>query len=318
MNNHCIQELKDKLEQIKIQYNIQPVFVGLFGSQCKGYAGSESDYDFYVPYIGPIGKYLQAVAVDTLQVEDKEKLPPQISFEITDGEKVRKIQLNFVDFPNYIRELTCANIDFNLALDNPYVIYCSKSVLDLIRYLAKVQFNLEKVKHASLSRVRKTIAELKAWGNPESKAMPPHTSEIADGMYRMLFAAGTTHSSNVHIRSFFDYPVTMTRLLEHYLSDCGLDVEIELVFSGILKDIKQGKWKDTAFGWKDRLISVLEEMHANVAAKDIVHLQGNPAGIPINERMAIYVKINSIFTELVLEAHNFKTVDKTQFKEGIP
>jgi predicted nucleotidyltransferase len=203
MNNHCIQELKDKLEQIKAQYNIEPIFVGLFGSQCKGYAGPESDYDFYVPYIAPIGKYLQAVAVDTLQIEDKEKLPPQISFEISDGEKLRKIQLNFIDFPDYIRELTCANIDFNLALDNPYVIYCSKSVLDLIRYLAKVQFNLQKVKEQSLARVRREIARLKSWGNPESKGIPPLASELADGMYRILFAASTTHNENVNNRSFF-------------------------------------------------------------------------------------------------------------------
>lgn len=318
MKTSCIQELKNKLEQIKAQYNIQPIFVGLFGSQCKGYAGPESDFDFYVPYIDPIGKYLQAIAVDAPQAEEKEKLPPQISFEIYDGTKLRKIQLNFIDFPDYIRELTNANIDFNLALDNPYLIYCSTSVLGLIRYLAKVQFNLEKIKHMSLGRVRKTIGVLKSWDDPTSKAMAPNTSEIMDGMYRALFASMTTMPDNCSISCFFSQQPTIMVLLENYLNECGYDIEAARVYNDIYTDIRQGKWQETAFGWKDRIVAVLEKMHENISARNVVYLEGNPSGIPINKRMAIYVKVNKIFTDLVLEAHNFKTVDKTQFKEGIP
>lgn len=293
--------IRDKLSEIALKYNIEPLFVGLFGSHVKGYHGPDSDYDFYVPYVGELADYVRAIDVDTKQIQNIEKLPAQISMKITVKEKEYDIQLNFENFPHYVNELVGSNIDFNLALHNPLMHFCNPSVIGWLKKLAETQFAVEKVRHMCLRRARRAMHQLDDVDNPSSKQTKPKPSEITDGIYRLLFASLMTNGNNASCNSFFTDDLSLLNLLAHHIDQCGSDDELESTVHWIYNTIQVGTWKEYYLLRKSSIANLIEKTSAKIQKRSSVALKNNPTNIPIAERLKLHADINKLFIELLLD-----------------
>jgi predicted nucleotidyltransferase len=284
-------------------YGITPVFVGLFGSRAKGYHGPESDFDLYVPYVGKLGQYVRALDLDTRQVEGEPILPPQITIEVPGANnKTLSIQLNFMSLDHYIQELGRNNVDFRIALDNILLTYCDSSFTNLLHELAAVNVDLENIKNKALGRASKTAAMLRKVEGAQIKGPKIKPSEITDGIYRLLLAAGAVTGLAMPYL-FCNYTPNFHSLRQNYLTNVEMDEQSNQTMMGIWMDIKSGAWKDTYEKWGPQVVELIDKLIPIIKAMPVTKAPPGFRETGIETQFAIASKINKAYQELVLKAH---------------
>lgn len=283
------------------QYNICPLFAGLFGSRAKDYAGPGSDWDLYVVYQGPLMQYAKLLNAETHQQRGEEALPPQISYETRD-EAVR-IQLNFVSVDFFAQELGRNNLDFRMALDN-----CtwarggdeqeSSLLVTIFMELAEwvsLTYSAEKIKHTGLGRAAKVIKALK-----EGQEVRP--SELTDGLYRLFSAWAVTQPQllpeYVHNRT-----QTLEDLMRWYLNLENIkDRQVGKLYNCLLPRLRSGDWLEELETWKSEILHTMERLMPIISARPGQMPVALPAASMVEKRLQVANRLNEHFVKSLLKA----------------
>lgn len=226
-----LRALRDRVEEECRKYEITPLFVGAFGSRAKGYATEKSDYDFHVIYLGPDSKYIKAIDYDLSEHLGKEVLPPQISFQLVEtwgpyqsqpyGEmkfdhKSIEVQLNFIDYADYVKELRRNNIDFRISLSQRVMEFELSErfeIWEMLDRYARAHYDPAAIHHGGYSRA--AGAALKVVGSAGHKR-----GELVDGLYRLFMSfAATDIESTRDLRE--NNTLTLDTLVKRYLKAVG-------------------------------------------------------------------------------------------------
>ncbi|BAW19091.1 hypothetical protein [Ralstonia phage RP31] len=306
--------VKERLEEIAKQYNITLLFAGLFGSQAKGYAGPDSDYDFYVVYHGPLIQYVKAINFDTRQFKEEDILPPQISFtlkqlhnlsieaiSITPGGmapmgrcdvRETRIQLNFVSFDFFVQEISRCNLDFRIALDNIQLSWNALEVVTQLHHFAMVSYDPNKYKHTGYGRAAKAVEIIKCWEEVRR-------SEVTDGLYRLLMGWAATTSRMIPWLGL-NRTLTLGELFDHYLEVMGEDPEVRQLRK-IIPLIASGDWSAVFNQYAGVIAAVIDRLIPVIKEREIV----NPPTYLVDRgetiKYALINKINETFVAMLLK-----------------
>jgi predicted nucleotidyltransferase len=288
-----------KLREIAETYKIIPLFAGLFGSQAKGYAGPDSDYDLYVVYQGALIQYVKVIDFETNQQRGEESLPTQITIEAQRNGSPVSVQLNFVSLDFFAQEIGCkSNIDFRMALDHAaWLQDDTEQVLNLISLLnelANSSYDAEKVKHTGLGHASKVVKKIK-----NNEDITP--SELTDGLYRFFMAWGVTNKDLLPELGL-NKTLTLKELLYAYLmSENVKDFQVGLLHNRLVDELATGKWHQSMVEWKglfvrvvERLIPVIKERPALVPPPSVVDKS-------IEHRLQIVNALNEMFVGMLLK-----------------
>ncbi len=295
------------LDTVAKKYRITPLFAGIFGSRAKDYAGPQSDWDLYVVYQGPLIQYVKALNVKTHQQRSEEVLPPQITIE-AGADNASRIQLNFVSLDFFAGQIGSCNIDFRMALDNRVwfndkrardPIACAPItrlaiLLTHLEKLARISYDGEKLKHEGMGRASKVIKALQ-----KGEALP--TSELTDGLYRMLMAWSATRPEvlDIHVRNMTQ---TLESLTVSYLNIEGrLDFQMTTLRTQMIPEIQSGKWLEHLDKWQGGLLRILDKLMTVTKPRPAVNLPPIPADQAIAERLELADALNQLFVKMLLE-----------------
>lgn len=286
------EQLKVKVMEIAVKYNITPIMAGLYGSRAKGCAGPQSDFDFYVPYVGQVKDYVKALDVNTKQVHAEETLPAQLTFMMLVENIEYKVQLNFEDYPHFVSELSKNNIDFQLAVYNEFGIYAHPESISLFKELIACKLSLLNIKHHSIDRVRKVLHQLQE----NNKRVKP--SEVMDGLYRLFMAASAI--SPVNNCALLDkHDRTLLGLFKSYRAVLYTSPDTTEVVKGILLDVISGKWKDSCGTWSNALITLFSSSMSTMQSLPTPNQKKK--NYSPTETLVLYDKINTEFIKILLQ-----------------
>lgn len=313
--NNFMPHVRTELGVIADRYDISVLFVGLFGSQAKGYAGPESDYDFYVVYHGKLGQYVKAIDFDTRQFKEEEVLPPQISIDVpylvldnppaqnspelisSRVEKAR-VQLNFVSYDAFMRELGDSNLDFRIALDNICISADDKSIEKLAKNFATVSYDPQKYKHTGYSRALKAEVIIKKWKSAENTEAV-RRSEVTDCLYRLFMGWAATSVRMIPWLAL-NRTVTLTQLIDQYLEIMGDDPEIRELRE-IVPLIASGSWPQAFEEYADNIVNVINRLVPFIKPRPVAIAPTYLVDRSQAAKLTLINKVNETFVGLLLK-----------------
>lgn len=282
------------------------LFAGFFGSQVKGYAGRNSDYDVHVVYLNKPEYYLKALNVDgPVPIP---KLPTQIThfydsvgdIAYINPEKTPsdafKIQYNFVEFTEYVKGLTQTYFDYRYSLHNVFY-NGDEDLIPLLQDLARSFMDRQKLRVSSYNRAARYVAAYE----PFSKAMKPSNSELWDALHSFLL--GVRLLSRQETSEILQEPTISLYSLLHSHSGGNQftnDIHRELhAWMHMLPDSRD--MIDTDKVIVAKLTNLIERYPLKLVYEDLY--ESDQVHRTIETRMAISLQINRVFASMVKQRY---------------
>lgn len=284
------------------RYQIRPVYAGVFGSQAKGCAGPFSDIDLYVVYLGPVRQYAKLLDVDTKQVAEEDRLPPQITLpSVYRGEERLTedhppVQLNFVSLDFFVREIGKNNLDFRIGQDNLIIDFMGyDSLIRQIDTFAASTFDPEKVRHTCAGRARRVMHSLRDLVDPD-----PRPSELVDALYRLFLAWAVTNTRFIS-KLVLNQTLTLAELMDGYLEDVGEDKDVAFMRRNLIPHLHDGLFRNAHPYWHNSIIEVIGRIEPLIMSRKTFVVPAHLAERGIEHYLKQADALNVRFAEMLLE-----------------